>query len=133
MRYENSFRKLYDAARGVISCRKLSEVADCGGVGSALLTKSGNIFTGICFDCTSGIGFCAEHAAVAEMLKNKESEIQAIVSVDWDGKVLPPCGRCRELLQQVNRKNLQTAVFVSKTKAVKLKELLPHRYKYEKP
>jgi cytidine deaminase len=65
------------------------------------------------------------------MLKNKESEIQAIVAVDRNGKILPPCGRCRELLQQVNLKNLQTEVFVSKNKAIKLKELLPCRYKYE--
>lgn len=127
----SDFKQLYAAAREVIDCRELSEAADCGGVGCALIAKSGKIFTGICLDCTSGIGFCAEHAAVAEMLKNKESEIRAIVAVDWDGKILPPCGRCRELLQQVNRKNLRTEVFVAKNKSVKLNDLLPHRYKYE--
>lgn len=125
------FAEIYEAAQKVISFRKLSRAADCGGVGSALITKSGNIFTGICLDCSSGIGFCAEHAAVAEMLKNGESEIDAIVAVDWNGKVLPPCGRCRELLQQINLKNLQTTVFLSSDKSVKLEKLLPHRYKYE--
>lgn len=46
-----------------------------GAVGAALLTTKGNIYTGINIEIACGIGFCAEHSAIAEMLKNRETEI----------------------------------------------------------
>ena len=48
-----------------------SDHCTAGGVSAALLTASGNIFTGICIDTHSSLGFCAEHAAIAEMLKHR--------------------------------------------------------------
>ncbi len=44
-----------------------------GYVGAALVTKQGNVFTGINIELFCGIGFCAEHGAVAEMVKNGET------------------------------------------------------------
>ena len=58
------------------------------------------------------MGFCAEHSAVAEMLKHGESVIQAVVTVDNDGNAVPPCGRCRELMSQLSRENLNAIVEV---------------------
>ena len=77
---------------------------DCtsGDVAAALVTGSGTLYTGVCIDLECGIGFCAEHAAVAEMLKVRESVVRMIVAVNCEGTVLPPCGRCRELLWQVD-------------------------------
>ena len=60
--------------------RKLSEYASYGHVGCALLTKNGNIYTGICIDSNCALGNCAEYAAIVEMLKNNESEIDKIVA-----------------------------------------------------
>jgi cytidine deaminase len=40
--------------------------------------------------------------------------------------VAPPCGRCRELIKQVNYENLKTEVMVSEDEIVTLGELLPH-------
>jgi cytidine deaminase len=71
-------------------------------VGAALLRTSGTLDTGVSVDLECGIGFCAEHAAVAEMLKPRESEVRVIVAVNSEKEVLPPCGRCRELLWQVD-------------------------------
>lgn len=96
-----------------------------GSVGAALMTADGNIYTGICLDMVCGIGFCAEASAVAEMLKHRESEIAMIVAVNRRGNILPPCGRCRELLFQVNAKNLDTAVLISRMHSKTLRELLP--------
>jgi cytidine deaminase len=31
---------------------------------AALLTEAGDVFTGICSDARSSVGFCAEHAAI---------------------------------------------------------------------
>jgi cytidine deaminase len=78
-----------------------------GEVAAAILTRAGNVYTGICIDASCSIGFCAEHAAVAEMLKRRESEIAVVVAVDDEGRILPPCGRCRELMWQVNPTNSQ--------------------------
>ena len=82
-------------------------------VACALRTSSGNIYTGVNVDVTCGIGFCAEHSAVARMLEARETHIAAIVAV-WDnGHIFPPCGRCREMLIQVNEANLETRVMLS--------------------
>jgi cytidine deaminase len=76
---------------------------DCtsGDVAAALITTAGRVYTGVCIDTACSLGFCAEHAAVAEMLKARESEIRLIVAVDRAGAVRTPCGRCRELMWQV--------------------------------
>ena len=95
-----------------------------GSVAAAILTTSGRTYTGVCVHVSCGIGFCAEHAAVAEMLKARETEIEAIVAVCEDG-VLAPCGRCRELLVQVNPKNLEAEVALPGGRVKRLRELLP--------
>ena len=96
-------------------------------VAAAILTTSGRTYTGICVSVSCGIGFCAEHAAVAEMLKARETEIEAIVAVCDDG-VLPPCGRCRELLVQVSLKNLDALVGLPGDRVKPLRELLPEHW-----
>jgi cytidine deaminase len=96
-----------------------------GGVGAAMEGESGRIYTGVCFDLACGLGFCAEVAAVAEMLKSGESRILQVVAVDWDGSVLPPCGRCRETMMQVNPENRYTVVLLPEGRNTTLADLLP--------
>lgn len=103
---------LIAAARAVVNPRRLSRTVEVGGVGAALRTASGAIYTGVCIDAASGIGFCAEHGAVAAMVTAGESRIMAIVAVDWDGSILQPCGRCRELVVQVDDGNAETRVIL---------------------
>lgn len=93
-------------------------------VAAAIRSASGQIYTGVCVDLRCGIGFCAEHAAVAEMLKHRETQVESIVAVRADG-VLPPCGRCRELLVQVDPSNLDARVGMPEGRVVRLRELLP--------
>ena len=131
-----NFEKLYLEACKISHSRKLSVAANCGGVSAALITKQGNLYTGICIDTYCGLGFCAEHSAIAEMLKNGESEIKEILAVKerFDNDVISPCGRCRELMLQIDPKNKDTLVYISKEKCVKLSELLPENWMegYEK-
>jgi cytidine deaminase len=124
----NHFKLLFSKAQGIAKDRKLNKFGSCGGVGSALLTKKGNIYTGICIDVPCGIGFCAEHAAIAEMLKNGESEIKEIIAVTSKKEILPPCGRCRELISQIDKKNKYTIVHLSTSKRKTIKVLLPEPY-----
>ena len=117
--------ELIEKAYNVTGRYEPSKQCTSGAVGAALLTKSGNVYTGVCIDCSCSIGFCAEHAAIAEMLKHKESEIVMIVAVNDQKQILPPCGRCRELIYQVNKANAQTKVILNSQKTITLTELLP--------
>ena len=52
------------------------------------------------------------------------TRIEKIVAVCEEG-VVPPCGRCRELMYQVDFANAETDVIVSENKVMRLKDLLP--------
>ena len=119
---------LYQIALQTVSPIKLKKNGEAGHVGCALETVGGVVFTGICIDVPCSIGICAEQAAIAEMLKNRETKIKRIVAVYEDGSILPPCGRCRELMSQLDLYNENTMVVVDFEKEVRLKELLPERW-----
>jgi cytidine deaminase len=120
-------RALIAAAQQLAHPFAPSEEVRSGGVSSALVTAEGNIYTGICIDTACSLGFCAEHAAIAEMLKSREAEIAMIVAIDCDGKILAPCGRCRELIWQVHPRNAETQVILAGDRIVRLADLLPER------
>lgn len=99
-----------------------------GLVGCALETSDGEIFTGVNIDVPCSMGFCAEHAAVAAMLGTGRTRIVRIATVYKDGRVIPPCGRCRELLSQIDHGNLEADVAVTNDDTMTLRELLPMRW-----
>jgi cytidine deaminase/SAM-dependent methyltransferase len=100
-----------------------------GDVGATLVTDRGNAYSGVSIDTGSGTGFCAEHSAIAAMVTAGEYRIAKIVAVwkDRDGTpyVLPPCGRCREFIRQIDEANLDAEVVLGRSEAVPLRELLP--------
>ena len=91
------------------------------------MTKSGNIFTGICIDTASSLGMCAERNAMANMLTNGESEISKVLAIMSDGKVGFPCGACREFMMQLspNSGNIEILKNYESRKTVLLKDLMP--------
>jgi len=125
------FEELYQQAKSVLNPRRLSEEAEAGGVSAALLTESGKVYTGVCIDTACSMGFCAEHAAAAAMVTAGENRVVKMVAVNWNGKVLPPCGRCREFISQLHQDNLHAQVMVGKNKVVTLRELLPYDWRSE--
>ena len=120
-------QELIEKARGILGEFQLSQEGLTGSVSSALMTSKGNTYTGICLDLACGIGFCAEHAAIAEMLKARETAIEYIVAVKSE-RILMPCGRCRELIIQVDKENLNTKVVIDDTNYIMLSELLPKHW-----
>ena len=104
---------------------RTSKNCTAGSVAAAVLSASGQVYTGICFDVQCGIGFCAEHAAVSEMLKSRESEVQLVVAVNEHGEIIAPCGRCRELLWQINPRNATAEIILGPDRVAPLRELLP--------
>jgi len=123
------FVELIKKAEEVLNPRILSKHIRVGDVACALVTDKGNVYTGICIDAACSIGFCAEHAAISAMLTNGETRIDKIVSISEHGVIYPPCGRCRELISQVDGNNIDTEVMIGENNIVTLKELLPFDWK----
>jgi cytidine deaminase len=119
---------LIDAAAAVVHPHR-SGGRLFGDVAAVLVTAAGNRYSGVCIDTASGTGFCAEHSAIAAMVTAREYHIARIVAVwrDDDGTlyVLPPCGRCREFIRQIDESNLDAEVVLGRKHTVALRELLP--------
>ena len=121
------WKTLYDAAVRVQNGRTISPFIDAGGVAAAILTKSGNIYVGVCIDTASTLGMCAERNAIANMITNGESQIDKVVAVMPNGKVGSPCGACREYMMQLDKGSGEIEILVDLEceRTVKLKDLLP--------
>ena len=125
------FDLLIQRARQVLDPRQLTKRAFAGSVAAALLTREGNIYTGVNIDVPCSMGFCAEHAAAAAMITAGESQIAALVAVHRTGAIIPPCGRCREFLYQLNPENLHCRILLSQGRVVTLRQLLPELWDEE--
>ena len=119
--------KLIDAARRVCGEFGLEEDFSAASVGAAIRTADGNIYTGVCIDLACGLGFCAEASAIAEMLKHRETQITDVVAVTREG-ILPPCGRCREMISQLDRRNLDCRIIMGEYRTTTLRQLLPDHW-----
>ena len=93
--------ELYRAAKAVQKARKISDYVEAGGVAAAILSASGNIYTGVCIDTCSTLGICAERNAIFNMITNGEQEIKKVLAIMPDGRSGAPCGACRELMVQL--------------------------------
>lgn len=120
--------RMIEAAWAVAGEFKLRKSFSAGSVGAAVLTASGNIYSGICIDLACGLGFCAEVAALAEMLKARETHVIGIAAVDHRGSPGAPCGRCRETIAQLDARNLDCAVVLREGETVALRTLLPEHW-----
>lgn len=123
--------QLIEAARAVAGRRTLSSTTEVAAIGAALIAESGAVYTGVNIDTACSIGFCAEHAAIAAMVTAGESRITTIVAVSDrpERGVVPPCGRCREMIWQVHPENRTTRVLLAEDEAVMLGELLPRHWR----
>jgi len=124
-------KELIEKAKEVIVKSRLVDLINTGEVGSALITPQGNIYVGVSMGFFCGIGSCAEYQAIGSMISNGEKEIKTIVAVWYDEGhkkhvVVPPCGKCREMILQACKKNKKTDVIISLSKKVRLVDLVPY-------
>ncbi len=121
------WEQLYNKAREVQNPRTVSPFIEAGGVAAAILTKSGNIYVGVCIDTASTLGMCAERNAIANMITHGESQIDKVVAVEEDGKVVSPCGACREYMMQLDKDSgeIEILLDIATRKTIRLKELIP--------
>ena len=119
---------LYRAAMNVLNPRAVSRIIEAGGVAAAIESESGKIYVGVCVDGACTLGICAERNAIFNLITNGESKIRRVVAVNWDGKVLPPCGACRELMTQLmpdDYKTVEVMLDYASKKVVSLAQLTP--------
>lgn len=122
------WKTMYEAARSVMSERRISEYVTAGEVGAAVLSKSGRIYTGVCVDTCSTLGICAERNAIFNMITNGECEIEKVLAVMSDGHTGTPCGACRELMVQLmpgSYQNIEIMLDYENGRIVTLGELTP--------
>ena len=122
-------KQIIEEAIQVIKPKKFGD-SEIGMVGCALITDKDTIFKGVFIHTVCGMGFCAEHTAIGQMVTQGEYKIKKIVAVykntGGETSILAPCGRCREFMYQTNEENLDTDVVLDINNVVKLKELLPY-------
>ena len=123
------FKQLYEIAKKTLNPRTTSRNTEIGQVACALETVDGNVYTGINIDTACSMGYCAEANAIGTMLTNNETKIAKLVAVSVKHDIVPPCGRCREFMVQIDNDNLNTEILLN-DKVHKLSELLPHRWEF---
>lgn len=125
---EKIWTELYEAAKKVLDPRKVSDIIEAGGVAAAIESVSGKIYVGVCIDGACTLGICAERNAIFNMITNGENAIKRVIAVNWDGKAMPPCGACRELMTQLMPKDyrdVQVMLDYENNRVVTLGELTP--------
>jgi len=124
-----NFDELLKIAVSTLNERQVSRLAAVGTVACAILTDKGNVYTGVSIDAPAGMGFCAEHSAVAEMVTAGESRIVKLVAtgVDDNGKGCVPCGRCREFINCIDDENYKCEVLLENGTITTIGELLPYK------
>jgi cytidine deaminase len=102
--------------------------------GSCVLTEDGEYFGGCNIENTiSGMGVCAERAAVDNAVIHGKYRFKGIAIIDDSEMTFYPCGACREylaLFSQTNGVDLEIVLAENenKYKVTTISELLPHLF-----
>lgn len=116
-------KKLIEEARSIIA-KRFRE--DYHHVGAALRTKSGKMFSAVHLEAYVGrIAVCAEAIAIGMAAAAGDTEIETIVAVDRQGRVVSPCGMCRELISDYAP---SCKVIITEEEITTVSELLPRKY-----
>jgi cytidine deaminase len=77
-------------------------------VGAAALTEDGRIVSGCNVENASyGLTLCAECSLVSQLQMTGGGRLVAFSCVDGEGRILMPCGRCRQLLYEFRAPGMQ--------------------------
>lgn len=94
-------------------------------VGAAVRCGNGRIYTGI--NIYSVHSICAEQVALGSAMTAGERDFISIVAVRGEKgeEIIPPCGNCRQIL---NEYAPDCEVMLSEDSKVPVRELLPYAY-----
>jgi cytidine deaminase len=101
-------------------------------VSAVLKTKSGKIFEGLHLEAYVGrIAVCAEATAIGAAAVQGDTAIDTIVAVYKTGKVISPCGMCRELISDYSPGAMVILQDENGLFKTPVRELLPLKYARE--
>jgi len=116
-------RQLIQAARDVIAARFRQ---DYHHVGAALRTRSGRVFAAVHLEANVGrVAVCAEAVALGMAAAAGDTQVDTVVAVDRRGRIVAPCGMCRELLSDYAP---GCRVILGEERVVEISALLPEKY-----
>ncbi len=103
-------------------------------VGCALLTKSGNIYTGCNVENASyGLTICAERNAIAQAINAEgQIEIETLVVYTPTPSPTPPCGACRQVIHEFGNPEVFSFCNSKTSNKHKMNDLLPHAFNLKK-
>lgn len=95
-------------------------------VGAAILTESGQVYTGCNVECASSpCGICAERVALAKAVSEGNRKFSAIAVSGDEERGCTPCGACRQALMEFSPEMKVIYKKDGKTEVKLLTELLP--------
>ena len=129
-----TFKELHKNTEKLLISRFVSPFIEVASVAAGIITESGNVYYGVCFESACGLGMCAERSAIANMLTNGEYKIKKLVCIGKRGNLMIPCGSCRELMMQlsIDSGEIEILTELETEKTIKLKELIPNWWGEEK-
>jgi cytidine deaminase len=99
-------------------------------VGAALRTRGGDVIIGCNMENSAyGLAICAETLAVASAVSQGLAEFDEIAIATEDSEPTPPCGACRQVLNEF-APNIKVSSYTRDGKEAvwTLEELLPHAF-----
>ncbi len=99
-------------------------------VGAALLTKSGEVYTGCNVENASyGLTMCAERVAIFKAVSEGEKDFTHLAIVADTENLTPPCGACRQIIWEFcGDIPVILANFSGQTEIVQTGDLLPRAF-----
>ena len=119
-------KKLVNSARKIIGrCFK----ENYHHVGAALRTKKGKEYSAVHLEANVGrVAVCAEAIAIGMAAADRDTDIDTIVAVNRSGKVVSPCGMCRELISDYAPDAKVIVPSEHGEQIVPILELLPNKF-----
>ena len=99
-------------------------------VGAALRTRNGQVITGCNVENSAfGLAICAETLAMAYAVSQGLTDFEEIAIATDDTEPTPPCGACRQVLNEF-APNIKISSYTRDGKEAvwRLNELLPHAF-----
>ena len=101
-------------------------------VGAAILSSQEHIYSGCNVENAAyPLGQCAEASAIASMIVNGDKNIDEILILSPTEQICPPCGGCRQKIQEFSHP--ETLVHMSNNKGeittLTMAEILPLAFK----
>lgn len=97
-------------------------------LGAAVLTEDGSIYTGVNIENASfSLTNCAERSAIFTAVSQGKRKIEALLIVSSTKNPVPPCGACRQVIQEFADGDIEIVMMTTDGKELTMTstELLP--------